>query len=373
MHSWSRFFAATRGTKVPGGALIVGPLVLIAAIPTADLLLPPDVHIAPMLAVAPAFTAAFAGPRLTALIGALAVTAQIVAGLERGVLTTEPLTVEIFSLLVLSVLLVLFCYLRERREREFSRLSLFSETAQRAVLRPLPERAGSVLIASEYRTAEAGTRLGGDLFAVARTADSTRLLIGDARGKGLGSISDTTIMLGAFRAAAHRQAPLSELIAYLEGSVHWGLAELSGTEDHVAERFVTALVVDIPDDEPVIRLVSCGHPPPLLFHQRTATALAVPHPAPPLGLGSLTDASYASATFPFAPGDLLLLYTDGISEARNQENTFYPLAERAVAWTGGGPESLLRQIMADVLPYTGGSPDDDMAMIALERLDSPAG
>jgi hypothetical protein len=360
-------FAALQGNEMPGGALIVAPLVLIAAIPTVDLALPPDIHLAPMLAVAPAFTVAFAGHRLTALIGALAVTAQVVAGLERGTLTTEAVVVEVVSLAVLSALLVLFCYLRERREREMHRMRLVSEAARQAVLRPLPARAGSVSIASEYRTAEGEAGIGGDLFAVARTTGSTRLLIGDVRGKGLSSIGDTTIMLGAFRAAAHRQAPLAELVAYLEGSVHWGLAELSGTEEHAGERFVTALIVDIPDNEPVIHVVSCGHPPPLLLRHRAATSLVVPHPAPPLGLGGLSDTSYAPETFPFSLGDLLLLYTDGASEARNGEGAFYPLAERAAAWAADGPDALLKKIMADLLPYSGGALDDDMAMIAIQR------
>ncbi|MCA1223664.1 PP2C family protein-serine/threonine phosphatase [Streptomyces sp. 8L] len=367
-------FTASPDTEQAGGSiLIVAPLMLIVAIPVADYYLPGDVHIAPLLTVAPTFTAAVAGVRTTAAVGVLAVAAQIGVGLERHSLGSEQVLLELSALVLVSLLLILFCYLRERRQDQLRRARLISDTAQAAVLRPLPTDAGPLRIATEYRPAETDTRIGGDLFALARTAHSTRLLIGDVRGKGLDSISDTTIMLGAFRAAAHRQAPLPELVAYLEGSVHWGLAELSGVEADVGERFVTAAVVDIPDDDPVIHLVTCGHPPPLVLSGGTATPMRARQPAPPLGLGGLADTTYAAESFPFAHGDQLLLYTDGVSEARDGEGVFYPLHERAAkagqesSWSTGGPRALLDRLTRDLLEYAQGRLDDDMAMIAVTR------
>jgi serine phosphatase RsbU (regulator of sigma subunit) len=238
------------------------------------------------------------------------------------------------------------------------------------VLRPLPAQAGPLSVASEYRVAEADTRLGGDLYALARTVNSTRLVIGDVRGKGLASISETATMLESFRAAARFQSTLPEMVAYLEGSTQWGLAEFSGAEADVGERFVTAAVADIPDGEPVVRLVLAGHPPPLLLSQGGAvTALAVAEPAPPLGLGSLVTGSYAPQTFPFQPGDILLLYTDGVTEARDRDGVFYPLTERVAAWAGEAPAKLIDSITADLDAYIPGPPTDDMAMIAVRRED----
>ncbi|MET4646995.1 hypothetical protein ABID95_006759 [Streptomyces atratus] len=367
LRSWRR--------SAPGPLWLVVPLVLIVAIPVADHFLPPDIHLAHLLIVAPAVTSVVAGPRLTALIGGLAVVSLLVAGTERGVLTTESVLVEFGSLAALSTLLVVFSLLRDRLWLELLRVRSVSDATQRVVLRPLPDRAGPVSIASEYRSSEADTRIGGDLYAVARASDSTRLVIGDVRGKGLASISDTAIMLGAFRAAAHRQSPLPELVAYLEGAVRWGLAEFSessGSEADVGERFVTAVVVDIPDNEPVVHVISCGHPPPLLLRNGTATALDVPAPALPLGLGGLSDEeSYVQATFPFAYGDRLLLYTDGVSETRDGQGTFYPLAERAAAWTDQAPGPLVRKITADLKAYAAGPLNDDMAMIVVQRDESP--
>ncbi|MFD9003022.1 PP2C family protein-serine/threonine phosphatase [Streptomyces sp. NPDC059582] len=360
----------------------LGPLLFIVAIPVADGFLPPDIHLAHLLVVAVAVTAIGAGPRVTTLIGALAVLALVSAGVERQTLTTESVVVELSALLAVCVFFVLFTRLRDRRERELLRARSVSDAAQRVVLRPLPERTGPFTLASAYCSAEADGTIGGDLYAAARIPGSTRLLIGDVRGKGLPSISDTAIVLGAFRAAAHRQIPLPELVAYIEDAVRWGLAEFSEPKEDAAERFVTAAVMDIPDHEPVVHVISCGHPPPLLLHgpTGTATALAVPEPSPPLGLGVLplskgvdgTPSAYAPATFPFEHGDRLVLYTDGVSEARDAHGGFYPLAERAAAWADQAPGPLVERLATDVRTYAGGRLDDDMAVIVVQRDRIPA-
>ncbi|MGY5058810.1 PP2C family protein-serine/threonine phosphatase [Streptomyces sp. 900105755] len=370
LRAWRRY--------APGPLRLAGPLLLIVAIPVADVFLPPDIHLAHLLVVAVAVTAVGSGPRATALIGALAVVSLVCAGLERRTLSTESVLVELAALLAVCVFLVLFTRLRDRRELELLRARSVSDAAQRVVLRPLPKQAGPVSLASHYRSAEADTAIGGDLYAAARVPGCTRLLIGDVRGKGLPSISDTAIVLGAFRAAAHRRIPLTELVAYIEDAVRWGLAEFSEPNEDPAERFVTAAVMDIPDDEPVVHLVSCGHPPPLLLRGRTrsALALAVPEPSPPLGLGvwpagvdcaESAGGCYTSATFPFEYGHRLLLYTDGVSEARNADGDFYPLAERATAWADQAPGPLVEQLATDVRAYTGGRLEDDLAMIVLQR------
>lgn len=78
-----------------------------------------------------------------------------------------------------------------------------SEATRRVVLRPLPHRLGPLRVASLYMAAEGEAQIGGDLYAAARVEDSTRMIIGDVRGKGLTSISDASVLMGAFREAAH--------------------------------------------------------------------------------------------------------------------------------------------------------------------------
>ncbi|WP_431968137.1 PP2C family protein-serine/threonine phosphatase [Actinacidiphila sp. bgisy160] len=344
-------------------------IAIIAAVPVADLFLPEDVHLAHVLVIPVALASAFAGAVRGALTGLAAVLALVAAGAERHTLLTENVLVQLGSLVLLTLLLVLISTLLERRRRELAELREVSEAAQGVLLRPLPTHAGPVTIATAYRSAGDGDRIGGDLYAVARTARATRILIGDVRGKGLCSIGDTETVLGAFRAAAHRQAPLAELVESLEASVRWELTQAwDGPSDaDVGERFVTAAVVEIPDDEPYVNVVSCGHLPPILLHDGKVTTLDVPEPAPPLGLGGLTGSSYAPTTFAFAPGDRLLLYTDGVTEARNDDGEFYPLTSRVAEWGDRRPDQLVREMTDDLLAHVAAPLEDDMAVVAIVR------
>ncbi len=354
-------------------AWLAAALAVIVGVPVADLFLPPDIHLAHLLAVAPAFTAAVAGTRLTAAVSVLAALALIAAGAERDSLTTESVLVEFGSLIAVSALLVTFSVFRDRRNRELARVRRVSDATQRVLLRPLPARAGPLSIASAYRAFDADSTIGGDLYAVTRAAGSTRLVIGDVRGKGLATIGSTAIMLGTFRALAHRQLPLPELVAQLEGAVRWDFTENAGPETDDGESFVTAVIVDIPDDEPVVHLISRGHPPPLLLRRNgSVTALTVQEPAPPVGLGSVSAAPYVPTTFPFAQGDRLLLYTDGVSETRDRDGAFYPLAERVTAWADQAPAGLVGGITDDLAAYAATPFNDDMALVAIQRDKRPA-
>jgi hypothetical protein len=365
-----------------GRLLLLLPVTLLALIATIDILAPADVHLGPLLVVAPAITASFAGARATAAVGALAVVTLVSIGIGRGVLGTENLQVQIAALVAIGAFIVVFAALQERRALELERARTVSEATQRVLLRPLPTRAGPLRIASEYHAATVGAHIGGDLYAAARTQRGTRLVIGDVRGKGLETLGDAALLLGAFHAAAHRQAPLPELAASLEDSVSWGLAEVAASDEalgaDVGERFVTAAIVDIVDDKPLLQLISCGHPPPLLLHEGHAVLLEVGQQCPPLGLGLGLDVTEHPVTeFRFEHGDVLLLYTDGLIEARDREGRFYPLQERleALAAPGGSaapppPAELLRHLTEDLQRHLGGPVQDDIAMIAVTRSDT---
>ncbi|MER7515939.1 PP2C family protein-serine/threonine phosphatase [Streptomyces sp. NPDC126499] len=359
-----------------GGALLAVPFTLIATVTVVDILSPPEVHLGPFLVAAPAVTASFAGPRMTAFVGAAAVLAQAVVAVVRTSLTDLNHTYQIIALILISVIVTFFAHLREEDESRVTRLRSIAEAAQSVVLRPLPHRAGPLHIASVYLAAEEEAQMGGDLYAAARTASGTRLLIGDARGKGLDAISEASLVLGAFRVTARREHELPELVGHLEEGV--GSAEetegaaagsrADGAADDPNEAFVTALVLDIPDREPVVRLVNRGHPPPLLLRQGRVIPLETADASPPLGLSDVVAPDVTVETFPFDVGDVLLLYTDGVVEARDRTRAFYPLTERLAAWADADPPTLLDHLRADLRAHAGGHLGDDAALVAVERL-----
>ncbi|MGW6913793.1 PP2C family protein-serine/threonine phosphatase [Kitasatospora sp. NPDC054939] len=390
-------------------ALTAIALALIVAITVVDVLAPPQIHLGPLLVVAPALAASFSGTRATTVVAVLAVAAQVVIAASRDGFFDPNHETQIGALVLISTLIVGLRALRDRYERRLAQVRTVSEAAQRVLLRPLPERIGPLHLSSVYLAAEAEAQVGGDLYAAARTATGTRLLVGDVRGKGLASLGEAALLLGAFRAAAHLHATLPGLAAYLDGSVCWDLSQPrnppsgsgpsggagggggggggaggggdgdgaggggdgDGLDEAPGESFITAVVLDIPDDGSVVRLIDCGHPPPLLLPAddgRAVSALVSQHPAPPLGLGELAPGGYRVEVFPFVPGDRLLIYTDGVIEARNGNRSFYPLTERIAGWRAEPRGALLPHLRRDLLAHVGGRLDDDAAMVLVERL-----
>lgn len=357
--------------------------------------------------------------------------AQVFIGIARHVLFTENLEDRIASLVVISALVVLCTVVRDRNERRLTQSRSVAGVAQQVLLRPLPAHSGPLEIASLYLAAEEEAVMGGDLFAAARTTSSTRLIIGDVRGKGLPAYSHAALILGAFRAAAHREATLPRLAVHLDGAVRGDSRQWHSAPDLVPgadtaaaapggvpasapasdpasapasdgdpapaapvaapdpvadpvspvthpvvgptldtdETFATVILLDIPDRRPVVHTATCGHPPPLLLSAGQVRTLAAERPALPIGLGGLPGAPDCEVeSFPFEPGDLLLLYTDGVSEARDDKGAFYPLVERAAAWSDCSPQQVLRQLRTDLLAHTNGRLGDDAAAVAVRHL-----
>ncbi|MCX5345479.1 serine/threonine-protein phosphatase [Streptomyces atratus] len=367
-----RFLQSFRKTRRRRNALVAMPFALIAVVTVVDVTSPPDVHLGPFLVAAPAVAASFTGPRMTAFVGAVAVLAQSLVAIARTSINDLNHTYQIIALILISVFVTFFARLRERNEQAVTQLRSVAEAAQQVVLRPLPRRSGPLRIASVYLAAEAEAQIGGDLYAAARTTDGTRLIIGDVRGKGLSAIGEAASVLGAFHALSRQESQLPDLVAHLEASialdenhtVHEGVDD----DPDLAESFVTAAVLDIPDASTELHLVSCGHPPPLLLRAGEAIPLKVRAPAPPLGLTHLLVTEHTAETFAFGVGDTLLLYTDGVIESRDRSGVFYPLPERAASLCRQGPDSLLESLCADLVRHVGGCLGDDAALVAIERL-----
>lgn len=260
----------------------------------------------------------------------------------------------------------------EQQQQQIANVISVAEAAQRAVLRPLPEQLGPLRLGVVYLAAAAEARVGGDLYEVTYTqSHGIRLIIGDVRGKGLGAVEVAADVIGRFREVAHGVGTLNEVAYRLDAGLsrRWGQYE----------EFVTAQLAEIDPDRGTLTILTCGHPPPLLISPTGGvTVLEVPAPAPPLGLITLGSDAGAKRVFTFEPNDQLLLYTDGVTEARDASRDFYPLDDRVKALapksqpklTRSGKiranstaPSLLDLVRDDLLKYVGAPPDDDAALL----------
>ncbi|WP_030276543.1 PP2C family protein-serine/threonine phosphatase [Streptomyces sp. NRRL B-24484] len=353
--------------RVPALVLVpVGLLVVLVVVITRS---PDSVRLGPLLVIAPALTPSFAGPRVTAAVAVLTVAAGVLIAVLRGGLTTGYHPAQLAALAALSLMIVVFAVVRERRDRQLARAQSVAEAAQRALLRPIPERIGPLQIATVYLAAEHEAQIGGDLYTATRTDGGARMIVGDVRGKGLAAVGESALLLSVFRLVAAEHATLPDLARTLDHNVSRYLLDFAQTGGEIAEHFVTALFLDIPDDAPVARMTNCGHPPPLLLRHGRVIGLDGGGSAPPLGLGVLAAADYPDDAFPFEIGDTLLLYTDGVVEARDRSGAFYPFADRVARWAGSTPEALVNHIRRDLLAHAGGRLGDDAAVVAVRRTD----
>ncbi|WP_329171471.1 PP2C family protein-serine/threonine phosphatase [Streptomyces sp. NBC_01477] len=214
-----------------------------------------------------------------------------------------------------------------------------------------------------YVAAAAQARIGGDLYEAVDTPYGLRLLIGDVRGKGLSAVGVAGAVVNSFREAAHDEPDLVALARRLDTSlVRYGAAFPSAES---AERFATALLAQIPYGGGEAALVNCGHPAPILMRGTDIRALEPSAASPPLNMAGLIGGDYTLDAVPLDPGDQLLLYTDGVTETRDRSGTFFPL----LAWLRGqdavGPRRLLDLLHDQLLDFSGGGLDDDIAALAV--------
>jgi serine phosphatase RsbU (regulator of sigma subunit) len=332
----------------------------------------------PLLAVPPALAGiGAASVRRPLAYGGLSLLAGIAVALKPTDFASWLPGTTILTVGVITVVATMGTAISVRQERRIADVTSVAEAAQRALLRPPPARLGPLGLDVVYLAAAAEAKVGGDLYEVTRTAEhGIRVIMGDVRGKGLGAVELAADVLGMFREHAHDACTLGELAARLDAGFCRSLGRL--------EEFVTALLVEIDPESGRTVIYNCGHPAPLLIPATAngaaaacVTPLEVPAPAPPLGLLSLGDCSRAQLSHALQPDDQLLLYTDGITEARDRKREFYPLAERvsalaatAAAGTpalvpanGTAPRGLLDLVRADVLKHVGAPLDDDAALL----------
>ncbi|MFI9625932.1 PP2C family protein-serine/threonine phosphatase [Streptomyces sp. NPDC052042] len=347
------------------------PLLLIALDVAADLAARSREPLSFLLVGVPPVAATTRTPRRTAGFAALCLALEIWLASRRPGHIGEPHHLALYlSTAMIGLVGAWLAWQRLRAEANLVRARSVAEAMQLTLLRPLPERLGPVRAAGFYEAGERGTLVGGDLYDLCETRFGVRVVVGDVRGKGLDAVETVAAVLGSFRVWAHEWPDLSRLAEHLELSI----ARNSGHPTGDDELFVTALLLEFPPGGGSVRIVDRGHPEPLLLTAHGTRRLPTV-PALPLGLGELGGEKAEITTHPLRTGEVVLLYTDGVSEARNTEGELYPLAERLAGRFGDGcgtpdPSALVSFLRADTEQWSTGAADD-RAAIALVLLEVP--
>ncbi|WP_324615951.1 PP2C family protein-serine/threonine phosphatase [Streptomyces sp. WM6372] len=324
----------------------------------------------PVLVATPALAAVAMGPKGTLAAVALAVAVSVTTATYNGAWGSQQVYTNFLALFLVSLAsLATSSTVRKRREDELEQVRRIAVAAQEAVLRPVPVRLGSLRVAGMYLAAESGAQIGGDLYEAVQTRYGVRVIVGDVRGKGLPAVRAAAAVLGAFREAVHYEDELVGVIGRCEAALLRDAA-VPGVIDPGAlvEGFVTALVAQVPDG-PVVEVVNRGHPPPLLLRDGAVRALEPASPLPPLGLAEfITGPPGVADSYSFASGDRLLLYTDGVIEARNGARDFFALPE-AMEAVRAAPDAaeFLDQLHRALLRHTRHRLADDAAMFLVDR------
>jgi serine phosphatase RsbU (regulator of sigma subunit) len=190
------------------------------------------------------------------------------------------------------------------------------------------------------------------------TPYGVRVIIGDVRGKGLDAVRLASIVLGSYRHVAYDRADLRAIVSDLDRAVSRSVGE---------EDFVTAVLVE--ERGGTLTVVNCGHPAPLLLRRGEVILLDPPAPAPPLGFVP----SVRPRVERLEPGDRLLLFTDGLAEAR-RDGAFFPIADRAWRLLGhGSVADGLASVETALVQWVHGRLDDDIALVLLEYAGPQSG
>lgn len=236
----------------------------------------------------------------------------------------------------------------ERTERERAEIAA---TLQRGLLPPPLPHIPGWSVAAMYRPAGAENEIGGDFYDAFRIADGWMVVIGDVTGRGAQAAAVTAHARYTLRtAAALTGDPVAALRTLNRELLGRGAALCS----------VAAMAISEDPAEPV-HLAVAGHPPPLLVDGDSVTEAASPAPV----LGAFSDEEWRVEAADVAPGQQLVVITDGITEAEGEGGRFGEERLRAELVGIASPALAAQRLEGALHEFTGGKMDDDAAIIAL--------
>ncbi len=347
------------GTTVPSWVRLL-PAAALAATAAFQLTVPDPAVVGFTSAVVPLVAAFVAGP---VWIASIAVVVMVL--LATPVLQTDHFTtVDFFAIGVVWATGIGLAWARRRFQARMVTVASVAEAAQYAVLPTLPDRVGELACAGLYHSAQQDARIGGDLFDIRTSPFGTRMILGDVQGHGLPAVSTAAALLASFHEAILDEPDLEHIAARLERRIL-----VDADQGYIPELFASVLLVEFCEDTEAMRLLSCGHPPPLILRPERVEEIGL-DPRPVLGLRLEAHSDVPDAeTVPFRSDEMLLAYSDGVSEARDANGRCYPLTEHLNGLVmPHSPAKLVDFVWSDLTRFAA-KLDDDMSLLAVTRGD----
>lgn len=214
-----------------------------------------------------------------------------------------------FNFYPLAVLGLLVVLMLELKDKLLARDEL--EVGRAVQLSLMPEAAPQIPGWEAWLYTHPANDVGGDLVDYIQVAESRwGLVLGDVSGKGLGAALLMAKLQATLRALAWGYDSLAELGERVNAILH---------RDGLSGRFATLLYLEVSPSTGRVRVLNAGHMPPIVLGQDSVRTL------PPVArpLGAFADASYTEQSMDLAEGELLVAYSDGLTDALNEAGEFF--------------------------------------------------
>jgi serine phosphatase RsbU (regulator of sigma subunit) len=258
--------------------------------------------------------------------------------------------------------------------KRYQREHRVAQVLQEALLSAAPADAfPGLTIRTEYEPAWDEALVGGDFYDI-RTLDDDRtaLVVGDVTGKGLAAATYTAEVKFALRAFLHEYPEPGAAM----GRLNDFLVEHSRRNPWANSALVAVCLATCDTATGVVRLACGGTEPPLLMRYDPATGAVTAEEVQSHGplLGIIPGHVFPTTDLHLAPGDILMIFTDGITEARQRRSRDMLGYERVIEVTSeilrqqhGAMDPVVSGLVAEAKRFSGGRLQDDVCLIAIQR------